>query len=660
MTDEARATESTTANHTPLREPPLAWPPPGLERIQGDAGHLAFLLLTGGVVFTMPLLASTTATQDLWSLGIFGEAWWILMITSLVGGVTLLAAYVGLFRLFRRTAWATKRGYAASTVRLVAADRGRDSGFLLQGRGAYSVLGAERRGGLVTRRVWEARLKLLASAWLSSGFVVGVLLSGPAGLDEGGLVALTIYPPLLLGLIAQALRLWDGFVVGRARRQWHRTSWTEDLARDEIGGWHEAMAGRDGALPVVAGEGGAAILHRVYAAGALLAAAAVVLVGVPLVGAASIGPVITLIAVPSYSNVLAGAAEVEAAQPWRATTRPEVTPAMAGEALASLAAAGQPAGSVQELMVPPARTYGTPLFEEGEKQENPTGIESNRWATELMPSLAEGVDPATLDYLRSKAEHPALEELRILSGATLIDYSGTLWVSRLPTDLTPWEIPLMRFSGLREAAHATVAAATVSVADGDVEAAEARLVELVSAGSLLAKEDPTLIGNLLGTVMVKEGADALEALYRVTGQAEAAETLFRAREAARAAAAVAKAGGLRTAFSSFLSLPDPATDSDAVRGLRWERFFFQNAIGPCFNLNRAVFGPPDDFEAWTESAREALVRTEAEAQLFDAALTGTVLSDEASDSWLNGILNLVLGSEHGPRGCAAAMLHMND
>ena len=41
-----------------------------------------------------------------------------------------------------------------------------------------------------------------------------------------------------------------------------------------------------------------------------------------------------------------------------------------------------------------------------------------------------------------------------------------------------------------------------------------------------------------------------------------------------------------------------------------------STLGPCLNLNRAVFGPPDDYQAWLDQARALMVRSEGEEQLF--------------------------------------------
>ena len=53
-----------------------------------------------------------------------------------------------------------------------------------------------------------------------------------------------------------------------------------------------------------------------------------------------------------------------------------------------------------------------------------------------------------------------------------------------------------------------------------------------------------------------------------------------------------------------------------------------SALGPCLNLNRAVFGPPDDYEAWLDRARTLMVRSEGEQQLFQMVERGWIPDEE--------------------------------
>ncbi len=76
--------DTSDAPESPL--PPLvAWPPPGLERLRGDLWKVIDRLGVGGAIFTLPLLAALTLPQDPWQLGIYGDAWWVVLVTSTVG-----------------------------------------------------------------------------------------------------------------------------------------------------------------------------------------------------------------------------------------------------------------------------------------------------------------------------------------------------------------------------------------------------------------------------------------------------------------------------------------------------------------------------------------------------------------------------------------------
>ena len=117
---------------TPTPPSFLAWPPPGLGRIQGDIWVVTREFAAGGLFLVLPLLWLTGAQEPFSSVGPLGDAWWIVLVTSLIGLITLATAFTDLFRLLRRVVRAGREGYGWKTAALVASDGKRDTGFLVQ------------------------------------------------------------------------------------------------------------------------------------------------------------------------------------------------------------------------------------------------------------------------------------------------------------------------------------------------------------------------------------------------------------------------------------------------------------------------------------------------------------------------------------------------
>ena len=595
--------------------PPLAvWPPPGLERVQGDLWGVIDRLAVGGAVFTLPLLAALALPQDPWRPGIYGDAWWVVLVTSLVGLWFLLAGHVQLFRALRRWSAAVGRGYRARTVGLVMADRQGDTGFVLQGGRAYSLIDERTRAAMLSGRLVRVGLLTGAGLWMSLGFILGVLLSARGILDEQGLAFWTLLPPTLGVAGSWVLRLWENGIVLNARRAWHAKPWSEDLARDEIRGWHEAISARPGAVgvPEASADAGGRGL-RWAAAGTLVAAVAILLFAVPLVTTSGVGPVLTAVSVPRFSATAERAARAEALVPLRLPVDPSITVEQAGEALLAIVGPGQNAPPLRSL----PGSYD--LFPDNSIEENPTGIPAYRWSQDLVPLLSAGLDGATVSYLVGLGSYPIHEELTTLAHAGALDEVSALYELPLPETMSSWELPIPKYTGLRQLAYAQAGAAVGAAAAGRLGEAETRFRELISVGLLLGDNSSTLIGNLIGYVVASVGADGLAQLYDVTGRADEAEAL---RERLRAAERAAQLGRSGLGSAQISNMPDMVADTTAVRGIRVEYLATISTIGPCLNLNRAVFGPPDDYEAWLERARASFARTEGEQQVFSLAQRG--------------------------------------
>ncbi len=136
MTDATRP----PTEETPV--PPLRWPPPGLARIQGDLWIVARKMAMVAAVLVLPLLVTVTLPQSSYGLGPLGEAWWITLLTTILGVAIFTDAVVSLVRFLRRVRRALGEGYTPRVLALVVSGPGQR--LSPPGRGTVHPAGGDR------------------------------------------------------------------------------------------------------------------------------------------------------------------------------------------------------------------------------------------------------------------------------------------------------------------------------------------------------------------------------------------------------------------------------------------------------------------------------------------------------------------------------------
>jgi hypothetical protein len=98
-----------------------------------------------------------------------------------------------------------------------------------------------------------------------------------------------------------------------------------------------------------------------------------------------------------------------------------------------------------------------------------------------------------------------------------------------------------------------------------------------------------------------------------------------------------------------------------MRGMRWE-FIPSVTTGASFtNLNRAVFGPGEEFDIWLQTAHDELVQNPGEEALFELMKMGYLLApgDLEHRGFLEWLLGLTFGRSRTPGSFAALLRAMN-
>jgi hypothetical protein len=623
------------------------WPPPGLERMQGDLLAIAQRAGLAGILLTLPLLLIAAREQDFASLGPFADAWWVPLFLLTVGLAVALDALARLARALHRSAHALRGGYDPATILHVLADGGHDTGFLLAGARHFSVLGETERRAVVTLRLVAALATAGAGVWMILSVTLGLFAAARGALTPAGLRLLTLAPAVVFYVVGAAAALVQEGRVRRARRVWHRQPWAEDMTSDEIRAWQAA-----GGLRPFRGAG--SVAGVLGASGFAVAALAlpVVLAALTLASASVIAPILTTIAMPSFDTYRQRVARVEAYRTYAIEGDVSVSPEQAGQLLHDLMFVGDVVEEVAGRR-PPSRTVDRSWM----PAENPFELEPFTWADSLLDRAVAGITREQRDFLRQIDAHPAWSDFSRLARASTVDAGRARWDLPFAPGTTMATVPIPNFRSFRLSAYAAVGAAALDFVEGREDEAENRLREVIAVGFLLVDDGPTLIDNLVGVATVEAGGRALASLYRLSGRTAAAAELSRLVDVADRTAAMMPTGQPRTAEAYVRALPDLVLDTSSVRGLRWEYFINLATIAPCMNVHRMVFGSDDGYAEFVEEARGVLVRWPSDEALFDLARSGWVgAGDDRAPSAITRLASLYMST--GENSCAHMLRDM--
>lgn len=643
--------DSDAARRNPMTSvPPLSWPPPGLERLQGSLWRVIGIWWIGSLVLVLPLLWALAVEQPFYSLGPFEDNWQLGLGIAVLGAILIVVGFWLFFGLMRSAARAAEEGYGALTILEVASDSKHDTGFLIQGKRHFALLDSDRLAGIVKARVWGAGFALSGALWLAVGFGLSVILAARGFVTPSGIWLITMGPTALLTAAGIVLLLRQATSVRGAKTGWSAQEGS-DHVRAESGAWATRLDQAGDAVVLGAGRKGEAGRFR---SGAVLVVVLFLIAFVPTTTIAvttAIGPILARITVPSFLAVQEMAGAAEALRRYQVTQEPSVTPEQAGAALQNLAFVGS-SGAPERWERGPTTKYERAWFPDSDLFPDPF---SETVAHDLLSRPLSDFSEAEQAALRQAAAHPAHSEFQVLAHARLVDVVSGRWALPFPDSMTFQDLPWPRFPAFRTAGLAQVARASVELSDGQPEEAEQTLKELISTGFLLVDQGPTLIDNLMGVVLANMGGDALEAYYRRVGEPAQADALAWARSSAVHGAHKARASLLPEDVHSMLrGVPDLVESDEALRGLRWEYFATFNMLAPCINLHKMVFGPDATYDAWRERARDTLVRVPGERDLFDLAESGVLGSGgKELQGFFPRFLTLTLGSGGAPGSCAS-------
>ena len=531
---------------------------------------------------------------------------------------------------------AARDGYPWSVLFDVAWDRYEDTAMLLNASGVYALstpgqratmLGA-RRTYAVAGIVMVGFGVLMPVLWMTG--VLRAHESSSEIVTQTELLLLAL--PLLVGLGAAAvLKGRTRLAIGR-RRRW--TGVGTAMQADLVSAWL-AVAGRGERTTARTGRWALAVLLSVVATGALVAVSYVIVV-------------VFLVTLVSTTQLAAGRTKAEA---WRSSFLVDSTRPMRLSELDMLArhsgipsVGTAPDTEAARLLV--ARPYVVadtlsppPAFAmdlAGARELVRGSAPEQRVPVALSRALGDSVLPssAVLAAMEPFAQSPWLATWRRFAASP--DYP-LMWQYRrgLPGASYLWNVPIMRYVGVKEMAYGNSFAGLIALSKGDVATATRRGRETIAGGRHFLNST-TVIDNLIGQVVIGIGRSELLTVARTTGDAALHDEMVRLRTS-----------GLRWRSQrvSSMGMMAMVADPDSREAIRYVaqlessahfgELMYVASAGFCDNTRELLFG--------SDSARYRLLHAIGAASGNPRAPELEVLSNRWLTDITNGTVDRSLG-----------------
>lgn len=381
--------------------------------------------------------------------------------------------------------------------------------------------------------------------------------------------------------------------------------------------------------------------------------AAVAMAVIPIATVAVRGDHLATLLYDSAPNVRARVRVV--AEPVRAfgvARDPSITPLQAGIALNTLQYRRSDAADFVAIRpaTHPARPWRTMKIMPGMFAASRSGMYDGPASETILEASVKGFSPSEQAYLKALADAPVWQTFDLVARAPAVDIvGGQLRVPFAPDALPPMR-PIPSYKGSKELALAAVSRAAYYMSIGKPREAENVLRSIVSYGFALIDNGTMTMDDLIGTVIVGIGRDALRRFYVIEHDPRASLPEL----------AKLTNGSFNRAGRTPLS---PMTPDEVQRQLlarladptlpRPERFNAVEALTllQCTSARGLLFGQPDGVREAIERANTTLARYPSERALVD--LQTRLPSPAILSSWASPVQSLLVS----PAMVAGAVLH---
>ena len=316
------------------------------------------------------------------------------------------------------------------------------------------------------------------------------------------------------------------------------------------------------------------------------------------------------------TNIAGRAAIAEPVRSFRLPTDPSITPTQAGIALNAL----QPIrtrvrgfGTITPV-APPVATWRTVVIAPDLFATARPDMYEGPSSRSILEASVNGFSQREMEYLRSLATAPVWREFDLVARAPAVDaIGGQLRVPFAPEAL-PEERPLPSFKDSRDLAYAAVSRAAYHMALGQRDSAETVLRSIVSFGFTFIDNGTSGLEEIIGSVVVAIGRDALQRFYVVQHDPRAGSPAL-ARPSRDLVASFERtlptsADDVRRRL--LANIEDPAV----ALGVRYESLRSLSGTS-CTNVRELLFGPRAETMQLVERARHNLARYPSEVALVE-------------------------------------------
>ncbi len=318
------------------------------------------------------------------------------------------------------------------------------------------------------------------------------------------------------------------------------------------------------------------------------------------------------------ANTTARVNQSEAARPLALPRDPSITPLAAGLAFNALQPAPKPGEypdfPVIEPVVRPARTWEKATLTPGMFASAQPDMYHGPSTRTILEAVAKGFTPAEMAYLRTLATAPVWQDFDRVARAPAVDILGGRLRTPFLTHADRYNLPISNYKAIKELAFAAVSRAAYHMAIGQRDSAETVLRSIVSFGFALVDNGTSVLDELIGTIIVGNGRDALGRFYTITHDPRAGSPavapLPRLDPRGGTRAAVLNVDAERARLIALAGNPS------ARPGERYETLHALS-VSSCTNVRELLFGPRAEVLRAFDDARRTLAHSPAERSLVD-------------------------------------------
>jgi hypothetical protein len=317
----------------------------------------------------------------------------------------------------------------------------------------------------------------------------------------------------------------------------------------------------------------------------------------------------------------------ERMRPLGLSNDPSITPMQAGLALSALQRQSTTAPGFEpiQVRVRPAFSWRSTTIAPDMFVSARPDLFAGPSSRSVLETAARGLSAREMEYLRALAASPGWREFDLVARAPAVDVVGGQFRIPFGDAATAERRPIPKFADARELAYAAVSRAAYHMAVGHRDSAETVLRSIVSFGFALIDNGPGMIDEMIGTVIVGIGRDALQRFYVIQHDRRASLPMLMPIPRVTT---VNRTNGRGAPLSSDEVREQMLTRLADSRVPRGERFELTRALQltSCTNVRDLVFGPRAEVLEAVEQARRVVPRYPSERALMDLQTRPLILA----------------------------------